>query len=145
MRVLGKWLLCDDGVTRPAVLVHVFDVDGKAHHEIFLVDSLADRTVLTGTLLGKLRLPTRTLGEGFALVGIGGVQEAVIIATRLELVRDDGVPISVSGEFTAFVDNRAADMSVLGRDVLNNFDMILSWRNKEVLLLAPNHRYTVTQ
>jgi hypothetical protein len=29
MRVLGKWFLCDDGVTRPAVEVHVFDVDNK--------------------------------------------------------------------------------------------------------------------
>ena len=34
-------------------------------------------------------------------------------------------------------------MSVLGRDVLNNFDVILSWRRKEVLLLAPNHQYHV--
>ena len=144
MRVLGKWFLCDDGVTRPAVEVHVFDVDNKPHHEIFLVDSLADRTVLTATLLSKLRLPTRRLGPGLALVGIGGQQEAVIVTTKLEFVRDDGVPVAVSGDFTGFVHPAAADMSVLGRDVLNNFDVILSWRRKEVLLLAPNHQYSVS-
>ena len=69
MQVLGKWFLCDDGVTRPSVEVHVFDVDNRSHHEIFLVDSLADRSVLTATLLSKLRLPTRSLGPGLALVG----------------------------------------------------------------------------
>ena len=58
-------------------------------------------------------------------------------------MRDDGVPIAVSGAFTAFTDPAATDMSVLGRDVLNNFDVILSWRRKEVLLLAPNHQYHV--
>jgi hypothetical protein len=62
------------------VEVHVFDVDNKARHEIFLVDSLADRTVLTATLLTKLRLPTRGLGPGLALVGISGQQEAVIVS-----------------------------------------------------------------
>ena len=143
MQVLGKWFLCDDGVTRPSVEVHVFDVDNRSHHEIFLVDSLADRSVLTATLLSKLRLPTRSLGPGLALVGIGGQQAAVIVKTKQELVRDDGVPVAVSGDFTAFVDPAATDMSVLGRDVLNNFDLILSWRRKEVLLLAPNHQYSV--
>jgi len=144
MKVVGKWFLCDDGVTRPSVEVHVFDVDNKANHEILLVDSLADRTVLTATLLTKLRLPTRSLGPGLALVGIGGQQEAVIVTTKLEFVRDDGTPVAVSGDFTAFVDPAAADMSVLGRDVLNNFDVILSWRRREVLLLAPNHHYSVS-
>jgi hypothetical protein len=144
MKVSGKWLLCDDGVTRPAVEVHVYGVDGNPLHEIFLVDSLADRTVLTATLLTKLRLPTHSLGQGFALVGIGGQQQAIVVSTKLELVRDDGAPISISGDFTAFTDPTATDMSVLGRDVLNNFDVILSWRNREILLLAPNHRYAVT-
>ena len=42
MQVLGKWFLCDDGVTRPSVEVHVFDVDNRSHHEIFLVDNGCD-------------------------------------------------------------------------------------------------------
>ena len=37
------------------------------------------------------------------------------------------------------------DLSILGRDVLNHFDLILSRRRNEVLLLAPNHHYRVDQ
>jgi len=37
--------------------------------------------------------------------------------TKLEFVRDDGMPIALSGDFADFVDPAAADMSVLGRDV----------------------------
>jgi hypothetical protein len=36
-------------------------------------------------------------------------------------------------------------VSILGRDVLDNFDVIVSRRRDEVLLLAPNHRYEVSR
>jgi hypothetical protein len=36
-------------------------------------------------------------------------------------------------------------MSILGRDVLNHFDLILSRRRNEVLLVAPNHQYRIEQ
>ena len=49
------------------------------------------------------------------------------------------------GEFAAFTDPSATDLSILGRDVLNHFDVILSRRRNEVLLLAPNHQYRVEQ
>ncbi len=39
------------------------------------------------------------------------------------------------------MDDAAADMSILGRDVLDHFDLLLSRRRNEVLLLATNHRY----
>jgi hypothetical protein len=41
-----------------------------------------------------------------------------------------GRPVD-AGAFTAFTDPAAS------RDVLNNLDVILSWRRKEVLLLEP--------
>jgi hypothetical protein len=62
----------------------------------------------------------------------------------LELTRDDGVPATIRGEFAAFIDPRASDLSILGRDVLDNFDVIISRRRDEVLLLAPNHHYHVS-
>jgi hypothetical protein len=51
----------------------------------------------------------------------------------------------VRGKFTAFTEPGATDMSVMGRDVLNNFHVIVSRPNREVLLLAPRHRYEVLQ
>jgi hypothetical protein len=45
--------------------------------------------------------------------------------------------------YASLTDPLAIGMSVLGRDVLNFFDVILSRQRNEVLLLAPNHRYQV--
>jgi len=42
-----------------------------------------------------------------------------------------------------FLVDSGADLSILGRDVLNHFDVILSRRNNDLLLLAPNHHYRV--
>jgi hypothetical protein len=50
----------------------------------------------------------------------------------------------VRGEFAAFTDPTATDLSILGRDVLENFDVITSRRSSAVLLLAGNHRYLIT-
>ena len=49
------------------------------------------------------------------------------------------------GEFAAFTDPAATDLSILGRDILNHFDVILSRRRNEVLLLAANHQFRVEQ
>jgi len=51
--------------------------------------------------------------------------------------------VIVRGKFTAFTDPLTTDLSVMGRDVLNNFDVIVSRPNSEVLLLAPRHGYQV--
>jgi hypothetical protein len=100
MRIEGEWHLCDDGITRPTVQAKVQAADGSFHVEFFLVDSGADRTVFSASVLVRLG-------------------------------------------FSGNTDPTATDLSILGRDVLNNFDMILSHRCNEVLLLAPNHQYRV--
>jgi len=40
-------------------------------------------------------------------------------------------------------DAAATDFSVLGRDVLDNFDLIVSRRRQEICLLAGNHGYRI--
>jgi hypothetical protein len=81
--------------------------------------------------------------DGQSLFGVGGTQAFVQVQTVLELVRDDGGTANVRGVFAAFTDTAATDLSVLGRDVLNHFDVILSRPRDEVLLLAAPHRYQV--
>ena len=61
----------------------------------------------------------------------------MLVATALEFRAADGGAARVRGEFAAFTDPLATDLSVLGRDVLDNFDLILSRRHDEILLLAP--------
>jgi hypothetical protein len=41
MQIVGEWLLCDDGASRPAILVQVAGDFGLTLNEHFLVDTLA--------------------------------------------------------------------------------------------------------
>ena len=70
---------------------------------------------------------------GSILRGIGGVGESVIVKTVVILTRDDGGEVFMRGEFAAFTDRSSTDISILGRDVLNHFDLILSRRRQRGL------------
>jgi hypothetical protein len=145
MRIEGEWWVCEDGMPRPAVRVRVAAANGLLIGEYFFVDTLADRTVFSAEYLGKLGLATQQAPPDHALAGIGGQSMHVLLTVALEFIRDDGVQISVNGQFAAFTDPTASDLSLLGRDVLNNFDVIVSRPRNEVLLLAPNHQYQVVR
>lgn len=77
--------------------------------------------------------------------GITGDSGYVTIRSAIEFRRDDGGAAKVGGEFLGLTDPSASDICVLGRDVTDNFDLILSRRRDEVLLLAPRHQYQVVQ
>jgi hypothetical protein len=145
MRIVGKWLLCDDGFTRPVVRVQILGASGQLHGDDFLVDTGADRTAFSATLLSRLQLPVEPRSPGTALMGIAGMVDSALVTASLEFTRDDGGPARVRGQYAAFTDPLATDLSVLGRDVLDNFDVILSRRRDEVLLLAPAHHYVVSR
>lgn len=57
MLIIGEWQLCDDGITRPTVRAKVLGSDGSLVAEDFLLDSGADRTVLSAAVLARLQLP----------------------------------------------------------------------------------------
>jgi Aspartyl protease len=143
MVIVGEWRMCDDGVARPAVQGLVGGATGVQLAEYFLVDSCADRSVLSADLLNRLGVSTSAPPADLILRGIGGSSEFVLIEIALEFASQDGTQARVRGQFAAFTDPTATDLSILGRDVLNHFDVILSRRNNEVLLLAPNHRYRI--
>jgi len=143
MRFVGEWFVCTDGVVRPTLPGYAADVVGTEHEERFLVDSGADATVFTAAFVQRLGLPFRLPQGGAGLAGVGGGQASVLVRTALSLYGHDGSPARIQGEFAAFTDPAAADMSILGRDVLDHFDVIISRRNNEVLLLTTNHRYQV--
>ncbi len=72
MLIVGEWQAGDDGTTRPVVRADVLGVDGRPVSEDFLVDSGADRTVLSAAILARLHLPVRRGQLGLTLSGIGG-------------------------------------------------------------------------
>lgn len=145
MRIVGDWFLFDDGESRPILRAKLWTAQGTTVAEQFLLDTGADRTAFTAALLQHLALPAESAPADERLVGIGGAAAHVIVESVIELTCDHGGPAVVRGKFTAFTDPAATDMSVMGRDVLNNFHVIVSRPNSEVVLLARRHRYEVHQ
>jgi hypothetical protein len=49
----------------------------------------------------------------------------------------------VQGTVRVFTESESADLSVLGRDVTNNFSVVYDYPNQTVALLAPPHYYEI--
>jgi hypothetical protein len=145
MIIVGDWLLCPDGVHRPVVSGTVHADGASLRDIVFLIDSGADRSVFIAPVLRRLNLPAAPPPADYHLVGVGGSSAFVLVRAVVELTRDDGGLARIRGEFAAFLSPTASDFCVLGRDVLDNFDVILSRRRGQVLLLAPNHHYQVAK
>jgi hypothetical protein len=97
MLIAGEWWVCDDGVTRPVVAAQVQGGGGTFHYERFLLDSGADRTVLSAPLLNRTGLQQAAPPQGMALAGVGGTQGFVVVTTVLEFTRDGGGPVHFRG------------------------------------------------
>ena len=54
MRIAGIWHKCDDGVIRPVLLMGVSGPTATTVAETFLLDTGADRTVFSATLLNQM-------------------------------------------------------------------------------------------
>jgi hypothetical protein len=144
MRIVGQWLVEEDRRTCPILRAKVYASDGTLQPGLFLIDSGADRTVLSADLLEKMGLAPIPIPEGIAIEGVGGGCDFVVVDTVLALPRDDGRNATIKGQFFAFTDTAESDLSILGRDVLDNFDLILGREYGEILLLYPPHRFIVT-
>src|SRR5688500_4582023 len=122
MLVLGECWQCDDGVVRPILRGKVAAGNGLWSDVEFLLDTGADRTVFSATTLWQLAL---TAGESnVQLGGVGGSSQTVAVTTTIRL-RTVGDEIEFKGGFSAFTDPFALDMSVIGRDILDLFAIIV--------------------
>jgi hypothetical protein len=92
-----------------------------------------------------LNLPANQRLDGSRLAGIGGTGESVLVTSLIEFTRDDGQTVRVRGEYEAFTARQVVDLSILGRDVLNNFDVIVSRPRDEILLLHGRRQYRVIE
>lgn len=143
MRVNGEWLLCDDGVIRPTVPGKVLLADGRLLDLPFLLDGGADRTVFNARFLHLLQALEVIEFEASNLSGVGGQVNTISIETAISFIRDDGRAVTVRGTFRVFTEDESADLSVLGRDVTNNFSVIYDYPKQTVALLAPPHFYEI--
>ncbi len=143
MRFDGEWLLCDDGVARPVLRCEILASDRSWRAAELLIDSGADRTVLSANVLKSLRMETGP--PAASIGGIGGTAEVVSVETELRFTRADSAKVLFGGDYLACTNPESLDMSVLGRDVLEMFAVIVDRRGDTVCLLGGRHRYTITE
>ena len=141
MRIDGQWLLCDDGIVRPVIASEILASDGSWVKVRLLVDTGADRTVFSAEDLAVLQLsPLPSLQQ---LGGVGGEAATVRVETQIRMAVDDGGKATFRGQFSAFTDPDALDMSVLGRDITDFFALIVDRPGDTVCLLGQQHGYAI--
>jgi aspartyl protease len=143
MRIDGQWLVCDDDVVRPVISGDIRTADGAWEQCEFLVDTGADPTVFSAATLAKLALHPLAMPEG--LSGVGGMVATVSVETELHLTRADGGNVVFRGQYAAVTELEALDISVLGRDIIGLFAVIVDWPQDMVCLVGQRHRYTIVQ
>ena len=140
MRIDGLWSLCD-GRLLPVIRAEVRAGDGSWQKVDFIVDTGADRTVLSAEIMEHLQLDGVEAEQ--QLSGVGGQAHTVTVATTIRF--DYGVKLKAPfhGKFAAFTQYETLELSVLGRDILNHFALIVDRKTEIVCLLGPPHRYVV--
>ena len=142
MLIRGLWTLCDDAIIRPVIESEVKSADGSWLRVELLVDVGADRTVFAAPILAALALPH--LPPPRQLGGVGGAASTVAVATHLRLPLGGGSTIVFQGSFAGFTQADALDMSVLGRDIMNLFAVIVDRPGDFVCMIGQGHRYSIS-
>lgn len=143
MLIRGQWYLCEDGIERPVVLGEIFGGEQSWVQVPFLLDTGADRTVLSAPVLSDLNLRSSALPG--RLGGVGGLADSVAVKTQIRLPRSTGENVVFRGQYAAITELESLDMSVLGRDVTDLFAVIVDRPGDVVCLMRDRHRYVIRQ
>ena len=143
MVIAGEWFLCSDDIVRPLIRGEALAFDGSWIQVPFLVDNGADRTVFSGSLLAKLGLTPLTVQEGIS--GLGGAADSVVIETQIQFTRETGGQVVFRGSYAAVTGIDTLDISVLGRDLMDLFAVIVDRPGDVISLVGQRHRYTIEQ
>jgi predicted aspartyl protease len=141
MRFDGLWERCEDGVVRPLLSAEVLSECDSWHSVAMLIDTGADRTVLSADVWKALNMePHETEVQ---IGGVGGFAEAVRVRTKLRLERSDGKLVTFRVEIAACLNAAVLDMSVLGRDIIDMFTLVADREGGVLTLLGGNHHYSI--
>src|SRR5438552_2488182 len=100
MRIEGMWNLQSDGMTRPIILGEIEIANGIWNEVTFLVDSGADRTVLSNDVLSLMQC--NLVEPSWQLEGIGGIADSVGLDSKIQLTTIGGNKVVFKGQFSAF-------------------------------------------
>lgn len=109
----------------------------------FLVDTGADQTVVSAAILAALALQPRAAQDRIG--GVGGIVNSVLLETQIRFYRETGSPVVFRGQYRAITEIEALDISVLGRDIMGLFSVLVDQPGNVVCLLGQQHRYTIEQ
>ena len=143
MLLLGEWFPSSDGTILPVLKGGVLAANGKWISEHFLVDSGADVTVLSPAVHRELRLPTN--GVNGQLGGIGGVTGVTFVSTHIRSQRHDGGTAVFRGNYHTLAAAQHMEISVLGRDIIDMFALIVDRPGNVVCLLREKHSYEIKE
>jgi predicted aspartyl protease len=143
MRIDGAWALDEHGVLYPFLSAELLGAGASWVDCTFLVDTGAESTVIAADVLHQLGLPTHPPRR--QLRGVGGVVSSVSVDTEIKFRQPDGQLATVRHVFDAFTNPADCDLSVLGRDVLGRFAVILDRPARVIHLLAGRHRYVIQE
>ena len=137
----GEWFRSADGIVRPIMRAEILGGDGSWRSIAFLVDTGADRTVISAGVLGLLDLygvqPEDRIG------GVGGLVDSVDVTTQIRLARGNSQWVTLRGTYAACLREETLDISVLGRDILNIFAVIVDRAADRVVLLHGSDSYAI--
>ncbi len=106
-----------------------------------LVDTGADRTVICAHVFDSLGLEPIETSERIG--GVGGEVDSVIIRTQIRLSRDDGQKAIFRSDYSACTESTMLDMSVLGRDILDMFALLVDRSSDVVAIFGGKHSYSI--
>jgi hypothetical protein len=139
MLIVGEWYICADEVMRLVIRGFVLASDNLWVEAEFLVDPGADRTVLIAPVADQLGLSP--VGSRDQLMSLGGLTDSYQIETTVALPTEDGRLAKIPSEYYALQDPTTLEMSLLGRDVLDNFALLIDRLGNRVLLANQRHSF----
>ena len=143
MRINGVWASGDDGIVRPVIQGEVLTGRGLWIPAPFLVDTGADQTVFSAPTLVDLSLQPRVTRDRIG--GVGGIVNSVLVETQIRFYRETDSPVVFREQYRAVTEVEALDISVLGRDILSLFSVLVDQPGNVVCLLGQRHRYTIEE
>jgi Retroviral aspartyl protease len=143
MRINGVWYAGEDGIKRPVIRGEVLSSSGLWVKAPFLVDTGADLTVLSAAILADVQL--QSLVPQDRLGGVGGIADSVAVETQIRFSRETRSKVTFRGQYAAVTEVETLDISVLGRDIMGLFSVIVDQPGNLVCLLGQRHRYTIEQ
>ncbi len=136
-------MLCADGFERPVIDGDLLLPDRQQVPVPFLLDTGADFTLLSHSVLSTLATYVRPR-EAPHVSSIAGNAPIVFLEVDLLLTTTEGRQLQFYGPVQALATPWNLELSVLGRDVIDHFDLAYSRTRHLLALLTAPHGITLT-